>query len=551
MQREQIQFDMLFVGAGPAGLAGAIRAAQKAEEKGMAPEIGLIEKGAEIGAHALSGAVLNPKALAELIPDYKERGCPIESTVRGDGFYYLMKNRAVKVPVVPEHMHNKGFYVVSLSKFTRWLGRIAEEMGINIFPGFAGKEILYGPEGNSVVGVRTDDKGLDKEGNPKPNFEPGIDIMAGVTILGEGARGSLTREVVQRLGLDKGRLPQVYETGIKEVIQLPEENFFKKSRENDIHTLGYPLGLDTPGGGFIYEMADNRISIGLLVGLSYEDPMIDLYDEFLRFKSHPFVAKIIEGGKVIESGARTVATGGEYTLPALAAEGLMLIGGGAGMQNPPALKGVHLSMKSGMLAAEAAVDAVEKGDFSERRLRSYRDSFEKSWAKPEIHEGRNFAQALAGKGPAKFFHLGLQYVTKGKGLIDPLPLEADFLTLKPVKGIPEPSERPETDGTLFVDKLTGVYLSKTQHREDQPGHLIVHDRHICVTRCYDLYKSPCTRFCPGQVYEMEIDEQSKERKLKLNPSNCLHCKTCEIKDPFENITWTSPEGGEGPGYTVV
>ncbi len=552
-QREQIEFDVVFVGGGPAGLAGAIRLMQAAGERQSTPEVAVIDKGSEIGAHALSGAILNPVALAELIPDYLDRGCPVEATVRGDGFHYLTRNGSFRVPLIPRQMHNKGFYVVSLSRFTRWLGEIAEEMGVNIFPGFAGTEVLYGGDDHTVVGVRTGDKGLDKDGSARANFEPGIDLMAKITVFAEGARGSLTREVARKLHIFSGRLPQVFETGIKEVIQVPEGGYFANAAANDIHTLGYPLGLDTPGGGFIYEMAENRISLGLLAGLAYEDPMFDLYDLFLKFKEHPFVAGIIEGGKVIEQGARTVATGGYYTIPRLSVDGAMFVGGCAGMQNTPGLKGIHVSMKSGMLAAEAAAEALERGEFTEGALERYPRSFESGWAGQEIREGRNFAQALAKKGLRKFIHLGAQYVSKGRGIKDPLSLEADFRTLREVRGDPDaaPKTHKDLDGVLYVDRLTGVYLSKTAHREDQPGHLIVHDRKLCVTKCYETYRSPCTRFCPGQVYEMETDEGTGERRLKINPSNCLHCKTCDIKDPFENITWTCPEGGDGPNYSVV
>jgi electron-transferring-flavoprotein dehydrogenase len=449
-------------------------------------------------------------------------------------------------------MHNTGFYVVSLSRLTRWLAEIAEELGVNLFPGFAGKEVLFGADDRTIVGIRTGDKGLGKDREPKGNFEPGIDLMAKVTLFGEGAQGSLFREAADRLDLFSGKMPQVFETGIKEVIQLPEKNYFSTSKGNDIHTLGYPLGLNPVGGGFIYEMKENRASVGFLVGLGYEDPGFDLYDLFIRFKRHPFVAKVLEGGKVLEQGARTVSTGGYYTIPRLSADGGMFIGGSAGMQNPPALKGIHVSMKSGMLAAEAAFEAVQKGDYTRETLDLYPGLFERSWLKTEIYEGRNFSQALSRKIPMKFIHLGAQYVTGGRGITDRMEIEPDAGTLRPVSGdgasAGAESEDRKFDGVLYVDKLTGVYLSKTMHREDEPCHLIVHDPKLCVTRCFETYRSPCTRFCPGNVYEIETDEKTSDRRLKLNPSNCLHCKTCEIKDPFENITWTCPEGGEGPGY---
>ena len=555
IEREKIEFDVLFVGGGPASLAGAIRLMQLARKKNMTLEVALIEKGAEIGSHALSGAILNPIALKELLPDYLEKGCPVESTVKGDGFYFLTQKMHYRIPVIPKYMHNKGFLIISLSRFTRWLGNIAEDLGVNIFPGFAGREVLYAKDQRTIIGVRTGDQGLDKDGHPKSNFEPGIDLMAKVTVFGEGARGSLTKNIAQKLNLFSGKMPQVFEAGIKEVIQLPEINYFNSSDANDIHTLGYPLGLNIPGGGFIYEIKDNRAAVGFLVGLGYRNPMLDLYDEFLKFKQHPFVADIIKDGKILEQGARTVSSGGWFTIPRLAIDGGVFVGGCAAMQNTPGLKGLHLSMKSGMLAAEAIIKALETSEFSRKRLEIYTGLFQKSWAHDEIYTVRNFSQALSKKSPIKWIHIGAQYFTKGRGFVDNMPIKEDSKTLKPAKTNQEdvrPTPDKKTlDGVLYVDKLTGVYLSKTMHREDQPSHIIVHDTDLCVNGCYNTYQSPCTRFCPGDVYEIEIDPKTSKRWLKLNPSNCLHCKTCDIKDPYGNITWTCPEGGEGPGYTMM
>ena len=556
IERESIEFDVLFVGGGPASLAGAINLMQLAKEKNIELEVALIEKGAEIGSHALSGAVMDPIALKELMPDYEEKGAPIEATVRGDEFYYLTETSAIHVPFVPKPMHNTGSLIISLSRFTRWLGQIAEEMGVNIFPGFAGKEVLYAEDGKTIIGVRTGDQGIGPDGEPKANFEPGIDLKAKVTVFGEGARGSLFKEIDQKLNLMEGKMPQVFETGIEEVIELPEEsNYFKTSKGNDIHLMGYPIGLYIPGGAFIYQMSENRLTLGFLTGLCYEDPLLDLYETFIKFKSHPFVANLIKGGKVVEAGARVVATGGYYTLPKLAVDGGLFIGASAGIQYMPGLKGIHVSMKSGMLAAEAIIDAVGKKDFSQETLQTYSDLFENSYIKEQLYEGRNFYQALSKTNPMKFIHLGAQYFTGGRGFVDNMSLEEDYTTLKPLNG--EQSDiKPEIDpkiydGKLYVDKLTSVYLSKTKHREDQPSHIIVHDTELCINTCYPKYRSPCTRFCPGDVYEIETDDKTGDKRLKLNPSNCLHCKTCDIKDPFENITWTCPEGGEGPGYTLL
>jgi len=553
--REQIEFDVLFVGGGPANLAGAIHLMKLAKNRGLDLEVALVEKGADIGSHALSGAVLNPIALKELMTNYREAGCPIETDVRGDEFYFLTKSRRYTVPFVPRYMHNKGFHIISLSKFVSWLATLAEDLGVNIFPGFAGKEVLYDQDDRTVIGVRTGDKGVGKDGIPKANFEPGIDILAKVTVFGEGARGSLLQAISKKLPIFEGKMPQVFETGIKEVIQLPETNYFSNSRGNDIHTFGYPLGLNTHGGGFIYEMKDHRISLGLIVGLSYQDPMLDLYEEFIRFKRHPFVAELIKGGRVIEQGARTIVTGGYYNMPKLAVDGGLFVGSSASMLNAPALKGIHTSMKSGMLAAEAIVEAFSRGSFTRETLNHYHQLFENSWLKKELYIGRNFAQAVSKKGLVKFLHVGAQYLTGGRGIFDKMPMKEDAKRLRPLKDVrlqcTTTHKKQAYDGVLYVDKLTGVYLSKTQHREDQPGHLIVHDQRLCVNECFETYRCPCTRFCPGNVYELEIDDKSQERRLRLNPSNCLHCKTCDIKDPYGNITWTCPEGGDGPRYTVV
>ncbi|MDH3826159.1 MAG: electron transfer flavoprotein-ubiquinone oxidoreductase [Desulfobacterales bacterium] len=556
VERESIDFDVLFVGGGPASLAGAIKLMQLAKEKNLELEVALIEKGAEIGSHALSGAVMDPTALNELMPDYADKGCPVEATVRGDEFYYLTENSAIRVPFVPKPMHNTGSLIISLSRFTRWLGQLAEEMGVNIFPGFTGKEVLYADDGKTIVGVRTGDQGIGPDGEPKSNFEPGIDLKAKVTVFGEGARGSLFKEIDKKLNLMEGKMPQVFETGIEEVIELPEaSNYFKTSKGNDIHLMGYPIGLYIPGGAFIYQMSDNRLTLGFLTGLCYEDPLLDLYETYIKFKSHPFVANLIKGGKVVEAGARAVATGGYYTMPKLAVDGGLFVGATAGIQYMPGLKGIHVSMKSGMLAAEAIMTALEKESFDQQTLQAYSDLFENSYIKAQLYEGRNFYQALSKTNPMKFIHLGAQYFTGGRGFVDNMSLEEDYKTLKPLDGEQvdmRPAVDPKIfDGELFVDKLTSVYLSKTKHREDQPSHIIVHDTDLCVNTCYPMYRSPCTRFCPGDVYEIEVDDNSGERRLKLNPSNCLHCKTCDIKDPYENITWTCPEGGEGPGYTLL
>jgi electron-transferring-flavoprotein dehydrogenase len=553
IERETIDFDVLFVGGGPASLAGAIRLMQLAAAANTELEVGLIEKGSEIGAHQISGAILDPRALCELIPDYGEKGFPSEGEIRDDQFWFLTSKKAFAIPHTPPPLHNAGNHVVSQSKLARWLGEMAEEMGVNVFPGFTGKEVLYDSQGGStVIGVRTGDLGLGHDGSPNANFAPGIDIKAKVTIFGEGARGSLMKSMDEKLRL-AGRLPQVYEVGVKEVIQLPGKNTFIKEGK-PYHIMGYPLGIGTPGGGFIYPMAGNRVSLGYLVALCYEDPQMDPYEMFVHFKQHDLVANVIAGGKVLEQGARAVSIGGHYTLPRLSMDGALLVGGTAGFHNTLALKGIHLAMKSGMLAAEATFDALAEGRTDQDALERYETLVKNSWISTELMESRNAAAALAKKGPLKFLHLGAQQITQGRGLADPMDLESDHTTLSPKamgKSAVGKGEPLEYDGTLYTDKLTGVYLSKTMHREDQPSHLVIGDLALCHEICYPTYGCPCTIFCPAKVYELEIDPHTDDPQMKLNPSNCLHCKTCDIKDPYKNINWTCPEGGEGPNYQMV
>ncbi len=549
MQREQLEFDVLFVGAGPANLAGAIYLKTLAQQKGQEIEVAIIEKAESIGAHSLSGAVLDPRALRELMPDFRERGCPIEETDLRDAVFYLTAGGQFRLPYTPPYMHNEGGFIISLSKFCAWLGTIAEELGVNVFPGFAGVEALYDESGRCVIGVHTGDKGVNKQGKPKSNFEPGVDLLAKVTVFGEGPKGSLMREVGQKLGIFAGKMPQVFETAIKEVIEIPAASPFLTSPFTVLHTFGYPLGLNTKGGGFLYRMRDNRVSLGLVVGLDYEDAMIEPYQEFLRLKKHPLIADIIRGGKVLQQGAKTLAAGGFYTMPRLAVDGAVFVGDSASMLNVQRLKGIHTAMKSGMLAAETILSAVATGDVRAAVLEDYRTRVDGSWIQSELFAARNFGQALSWKGVAKFIALGAQFISGGRGLVDPMKIDDDAARLKPGHRVPSPPVQ-DLDGRLYLDKLTGVYLSGTKHEEDQPCHLVIPDPNLCVTRCWDTFRSPCTRFCPGQVYEMDTTEGGRPR-LKLNPSNCLHCKTCEIKDPFKNIVWTCPEGGGGPSYSIV
>jgi len=423
---------------------------------------------------------------------------------------------------------------------------------VNIFPGFSGTEVLYDEDGKTIVGVRTGDKGIDKDDNKKANYEPGVDLMAKVCVFGEGPKGSLIREIDKKLGIFSGKMPQAFETAIKEVIEIPETSPFLSSKTTVVHTFGYPLGLGTKGGGFLYKMKDRRISVGLVVGLDYDDALLEPYEAFIQYKKHPVIADIIKGGKVLQQGAKTLSAGGYYSMPKLAVDGGIFVGDSASMLNIQRLKGIHTAMKSGMLAAETILAALKKEDFSQPTLLAYSGLIEKSWIKDELYQARNFDQALSKKGLTKFIHIGAQYVTGGRGIIDPMKIEKDSDTLKKLAaGAADQKAKDNVafDGTLYVDKLTGVYLSGTKHEEDQPSHLIIADTQVCENECFETYGNPCTRFCPGQVYEMS--EEGGKRRLTLNPSNCLHCKTCEIKDPYNNITWTCPEGGGGPSYSIT
>lgn len=548
-QREEMPLDVLFVGGGPANLSGAIHLMQLVRSQGLEIEVGLIEKGDTIGAHSLSGAIMDPRALKELVPDYEAKGCPIERSDCKDEFYYLTQQGMFAAPYTPGYMRNEGCHIISLSKFTSWLGQIAEEMGIMLFPGFSGTEVIFDETGKAVLGVATGDKGLDKAGRQKATFESGVDLTARVTVFGEGPKGSLIREVGNQLGIFAGRMPQIYETAIKEVIRLPGSNEFYKSNTNVVHTFGYPLGMDTKGGGFLYKMNDNRVSLGLVTGLDYADPFLEPYNAFIQFKRHPLIADIIKGGKVLQQGAKTLSAGGYYTMPQLAVEGALFVGDSASMLNIQRLKGIHTAMKSGMLAAETIMEALAADDVSLKILSNYESKIKSSWIYTELREARNFSQALSKNGISKFYHIGAQLMTKGRGFIDPMPIEKDSTTLKTLRDSKKEIIRRDQlyDDDLYVDKLTGVYLSGTQHEEDQPCHLYVLDMDICLNQCRQTFQNPCTRFCPGQVYEMEDEGVPR---LKLNPSNCLHCKTCEIKDPYDNIIWNCPEGGGGPNYTI-
>ena len=551
---ETMDVDVLIVGGGAAGLAAAIHLQNliKGRNGAVAEQmIMVIEKGSEIGAQSVSGAVMNPQALAKLMPDFRERGAPIECEVTRDAVYYLGRDFKLKLPIVPPPFRNEGHLMISLSKFNRWLGQECEARGIHVFPGFAAVEALY--EGDRVVGVRTGDKGRDKDGNPKANFEPGLIVRSKLTIFAEGTRGSLFKKVAQRLGLMEGRNPDVYEEGVKEVIQMPPGTV---EPGQAIHTLGFPLYKGI-GGTFIYTYPNDQIVIGLVGYLDTTDPLFDPHRELQKLKTHPFVYDMVKGGRVIAYAGKTIPAGGWYSMPKLYADGMLVIGDSASMVDVKKLKGIHLAMTSGMLAAETALEAIEANDFSARTLCSFEAKVKASVIRDDLWKTRNFHQTLT-KGLLEAAPLlALQEITGGRGLFDAMPiLHRDLETTEPVvevwgsAGMTDPDNQlPKPDGVLFFDKLGSVYLTGTMHDENSPNHLIVPARDVCSDVCHPKFNSPCNQFCPASVYDM-VDDESRpgKKRLQINFTNCIHCKTCDIKCPFDNIEWTAPEGGGGPNY---
>ena len=564
IQREEMECDVLIIGAGSAGLSCAIQlqkqinehnenvAAGKVEGEEIPEQmIVVLEKGAEVGAHSFSGAVMNPVAMRELFPNYKEDGCPIDSDVKEDAVYYLKENGGkIKSPFTPPPFNNHGNHIVSISKVNRWLGEKAEEMGINIFPGFAAVECLYG-ENNEVVGVRTGDRGLDKDGTPKANFEPGMILKSKLTIFAEGTRGSLFRQVSDKLNLREGKNEEVFELGVKEIIQMPEGTV---KPGQVIHTLGYPL-YKSIGGTFIYTIPGDKIILGLVGYLDTEDPLFDPHRELQKLKTHAWVADMIRGGKVVAYGGKSLPAGGWYSMPKLYHDGMMVVGDTASMVDVQKLKGIHLAMKSGMLAGETAFEAIVKQNFKEETLSLYEERIHNSFVKKDLYRVRNFHQTLSKGVFASMPLIALQEITGGRGLFDNMKVEKDAKTTETVVEVwgsegleAKENQLPKSDDTLFFDKLSSVYMTNTFHDEHSPNHLLVADNDICSNTCAPKYKSPCNHFCPANVYEMQPKDDGK-LGLVVNYTNCIHCKTCDIKCPFENITWTVPEGGGGPNYT--
>jgi electron-transferring-flavoprotein dehydrogenase len=550
-ERERLDADVLIVGAGPAGLACALHLARlirQHNESGAKPELSsegiyVLEKAREIGAHTLSGAVLDPRALAELVPDFAT-SAPLDTPVTDDAAYFLTASRAWKLPITPPPLRNHGNYVVSLNKLVKWLGGLVEQAGVNVFTQFAGAELIY--EGGAVAGVITEDKGRDKDGKPKDNFTPGYELRAKVTVLAEGPRGSLTKHLVADKNLD-GLNPQVYSIGVKELWEVPPGRI---SPGWVAHTLGWPLDSSMYGGGWVYGMRENRVSLGLVTGLEYHNPRFDPHEAFQLFKTHPFVRRILEGGKLVRYGAKTVPVGGWYSIPRTYLDGCLIIGDSASLLNAQRLKGIHMAIKSGMLAAETILDALRAGDTSSAKLSAFRRKLDESWIAPELRAVRNFHQSFQHGLWLGLAQTAVQFVTGGRGLIDPMRMPAGYTEYHKLDGAPDGASpappRFQGDGVLTFDRLTDVYHSGTRHEEDQPCHLHVLDPSICVGRCVAEYGNPCQYFCPAAVYEMVEDKGG--RRLKINFSNCVHCKTCDIADPYQIIDWVPPEGGGGPNY---
>jgi len=545
-QRDTLEVDVLFVGAGPATLAGAIRLMQLAKAEGRELEVLVIEKGGEIGNHGLSGLVLDPRSLDELLPDWREKA-PVDSPITADELWFLTQTGRIKAPIVPPMMNNHGKYVASLQKLTKWMAEQAEELGAQVFPAFPGQELLW--DGDRVIGVRTGDKGLDKHGNPKANFEPGADLMAKIVVLGEGPRGTLAKQAFAKLDLEQGREPQVYACGVKELWQCPPGTV---QAGKVIHTMNYPLPSETFGGGFIYGMANDILDIGFVTGLDYKNPTTDPHNEMQRYKQHPAVRELIKDAKLVRYGAKAIPEGGLFAMPKFYADGLMIAGDSAGFLNGMRLKGVHLAMKSGMLAAETAWDALVAEKYDSEQLSAYERRFKDSWAYTELHSARNFHQGFKNGIFAGILNTSLGMVTGGRGfgVSDKLPGEAGYERMEKRGYKPQETPRATIDNIVTFDKLTDVFNSGTMHEEDQPCHLKVSDTNICRDKCTVEYGNPCQYFCPAKVYEpvFEKTNGSVSGDLVINFTNCVHCKTCDIADPYQIITWVPPEGGEGPVY---
>ena len=540
MNRESMNFDVLIIGAGPSGLSASIKLAQLAKKNNKELNIGVVEKGSEVGAHILSGAVLETKALDELIPDWKSKNSPLKTEAKKDNFLLLTKNKSFRLPTPPQ-MKNDGNYIISLGNFCRWLAKQAEELGINIFPGFAASEILYHEKTNKVIGVRTGDQGMDKNGKHLENFQQGYDLFAKQTIFAEGCHGSLTKELINKYNLRKDSDPQTYGIGLKELWEIKPENH--KLGET-IHSIGWPLDNQTYGGSFLYYLENNQVSVGFVIGLDYKNPYLSPFDEFQRFKTHPLIKKIFEGSKRISYGARALNEGGFQSIPKLTVPGGLLVGCTAGFMNVPKIKGTHTAMKSGMIAAEEIFKNIF--DVKKIEINSYEEEIKKSWVWNELYRVRNIRPAFQwGFWPGLIYSAIDTFIFRGKA---PWTLKHhdDHKSLKEAKKSKK-IDYPKPDGVITFDKLSSVFISNTNHAENQPCHLQLKDKNIPIEHNLENYDAPEQRYCPAGVYEI-VDLEKNSPKLQINAQNCVHCKTCDIKDPGQNINWVTPEGGGGPRY---
>jgi len=544
-ERESMEYDVVVVGAGPAGLATAIRLKQLAQEKGHDVSVCVLEKGSEVGAHILSGAVMDPQALTELIPDWSERGAPLVTPVTEDRFLFLSPTGAKQTPqwLLPECFKNHGNYIISLGQVTRWLGEQAEALEVEIFPGFAAAEVLYGEQGQ-VIGVATGDMGVGRDGQPTDQFQPGMALLAKYTVFAEGARGQLGRELIAHYQLDQGRDPQSYGIGIKELWEIDPA---KSQPGLVIHTAGWPLDSDTYGGSFLYHMENNQVAVGMVVGLDYANPYLSPFEEFQRYKTHPAIRPTFEGGKRISYGARAITAGGLLSLPKLVFPGGALVGCNAGFLNASRIKGSHAAIKSGMMVAQAAFEALT-AERQQDELTAYPAAFEQSWLHTELNKARNFKQWFKkGRTMATLMTGVEQWLLRGNIPWTIHRTKPDHECLKPAAECVR-IDYPKPDGTITFDRLSSVFISNTNHEENQPVHLTLKDDSIPVQLNLATYAGPEQRYCPAGVYEYVKDDNGRDR-LQINAQNCVHCKTCDIKDPSQNIVWVTPQGGEGPVYT--